>query len=87
MARGPSKEQAQAVTRRYANRLAARLRERSEVIRVDVQRAAPWQSWLPCYEVRCVGRVGSVEETNVYRVRTIRASNGEAAVITEPRLP
>jgi hypothetical protein len=34
-----------------------------------------------------VGRVGSVEETNVYRVRTIRASNGEAAVITEPRLP
>jgi hypothetical protein len=85
MAAGPSKSQAREFTYRAARRVLAKAkREGGYLIGASIHRKSEDGAWCPHYEVVSHHDCGGDgRRTFITQVRMIRASNGEAAVITE----
>jgi hypothetical protein len=83
MAAGPSKQQAREFTYKNAKRVVAKLQSEDPTAVVQM-RLKEKDSWCPAYLIKVIRHPAEGPRTVERRVvRLIRASNGEAAVITE----
>jgi hypothetical protein len=83
MAVGPTKDEAARFTRKHAARVFDEAKALPGFFSGHLRLRSEAGAWCPHYEVVAHYREGGGRRTTITQVRLIRASNGEASVITD----